>query len=210
MADKTYDIIIPHFPLVKDVKGNLCYGGDQHWFRTPFRRLAGCAPTSGANLAAFMRIGTEPDFVTEEGDPVWLMSHFQNLMDAMYEYLKPGFHGFPHSTIYQDHFLKFAADHGVKLTTTRRKGWPTEDEAFSFVKENIDGGIPVILLVLKHTAQEIEEDTWHWMTITGYSDVRREILLSNYGRRQWMRVDAVFMPGVENDVKLLTFTRKGE
>ncbi|MEE3421007.1 MAG: hypothetical protein VZR02_07910 [Lachnospiraceae bacterium] len=202
------EIILPHFPLIRKEEGHLFYGGDQHWYRNRFHRLAGCAPTSGANLAAFMRIGTEPDVVTPDGDPVWNMEHFLDLMDTMYRYLKPGMRGFPHSTIYQEKFLAYAADRGVTLSTTRRKGWPSEDEAFSFVKENIDEGRPVILLVLKHSVPEIEEDTWHWMTITGYSASRREIHLSNYGRRQWMRVDAVFMPGPENDVKLLTFERQ--
>lgn len=204
MAEENF---IAHFPRVRNSSGHLYYGGDQHWFRNRFRRLAGCAPTSGANLAAFMRIGTKPDMISPDGDPVWTMDHFLDLMDTMYQYLKPGMRGFPHSTIYQEKFLKFAADRGVALVTTRRKGWPNEDEPFSFVKDNIDRDTPVVLLVLKHSAPEIEENTWHWMTITGYSDVRREILLSNYGRKEWMRADVVFMPGQENDVKLLTFTR---
>ena len=49
----------------------------------------------------------------------------------------------------------------------------SEEEAVDFVKKHINQGLPVGMLILTHNAKEINDETWHWMCITGYDDVKR-------------------------------------
>lgn len=196
---------VKNFPEIEMPQHCLAYGGSQKWFRTPWARLAGCASVSAANLAAYYGIGAEPDTKLADGTPVYARHHYVQIQKDLYGYMTPGRNGFPDYEKYQEQFLRFAGDRGVALRTEALSGWSDGAEAFHFVRETVDAGAPLALLILGHTAKEIDDDTWHWMTVTGYDAAGARILISNYGKRQWMDAKVVFRPGEENEVTLIRF-----
>lgn len=196
---------IKNFPEVRNRSGQYAYGASQHWYQTKWRRLAGCGPTTGAEMAAFYRIGIRPDHVTHAGTPVYQFDDMRNLMNQMFQYMKPGSMGYPHSKEYVKAFEQFGQDHGVNVRARRVTSWKNSEEIFHWIRHSIRQDTPVVMLILQHSYQPIDDDTWHWMIITGYDKESREILISNYGHRQWMPADPVFEPKIGNVVKLISF-----
>jgi len=73
-----------------------------------------------------------------------------------------------------------------------------------------DEEYPIALLILFHQAQELKEDNWHWVTITGYVEdedntKRSQIILSNCGERQIVNTDILFKVSPKNIVRMVAF-----
>lgn len=158
-------------------------------------------------MAAFYRIGIRPDHITHEGTPVYQFEDFLNLMNRMFHYMKPGSMGYPHSKEYVKAFEEYARDNGVRIRSKRVTAWENSEEIFKKIRHDIRHNTPVVMLILQHTYKPIEDDTWHWMIITGYDRESREFMISNYGHRQWMPADPVLEPKIGNVVKLITFEK---
>ena len=61
------------------------------------------------------------------------------------------------------------------------------------------------LLVLRHTESSFEENTWHWMTITGYNTLRNTFEISNCGEKEEYDAERIFRPHPGNEVWLASF-----
>ncbi len=195
---------LEQFPRVRTESGTLSYGGSQDWYRTKWRRMAGCAATSAANLAAYYEVGVRPDWA-DGLSRGFTKEHYRQLMNTTFGCMKPGFMGFPWRDRYAKNFVCFAEERGMRFQASDLYGWTDTEEPFRFVKGAINDGNPVALLILTHRARELNDNTWHWMTITGYDTEKRTLLISNYGRREYLKADMVFEPG--NDVSLITFKK---
>ncbi|MDO4615528.1 MAG: hypothetical protein Q4B15_07850 [Lachnospiraceae bacterium] len=204
------------FPEIEREASRCGYGGSQYWFRNKWSRLAGCASVSATNLIAFHGFGTQPDSM--DGDiPVYEEEHYIELQNRMFGYMRPGMRGFPYIEVYEQKFLEYASTCGLQLNSEIYRGWKQAEDAFRYVQTAINENNPMAMLILTHRAAEIEEDTWHWMTITGYETAGEEaldgdrlgrVLISNYGKRQWMRASVLFEAVPGNDVKLILFRQK--
>jgi hypothetical protein len=196
------------FPLVRMKSGRLAYGGDQEWFGRWRQRLAGCAPVSGANLAAYYELGIRPDGGMSDGRRVYTFDSFLDKMNVLWGYMTPGFNGFPYMWKYIEKFRQFAADNGAQAESSNFNGWHSPGEAVSFVRGALEEGNPAVMLVLSHKAPEMKENTWHWMTVTGLDDERNRVIISNYGSRETYDADRLFEVDPHNDVNLTYFRIK--
>lgn len=194
------------FPLILDSSGSCSYGGNQKWYPSKWRRLAGCAAVSAANIAAYYEIGICQDIPGKDDHRIYSLDSFLGLMNRMITYMKPGLRGFPDRDKYEDRFIKYVTDCGSSVVTDRCMRWDNPDTARKFVRAHLTDGEPVALLILTHAEKALEEETWHWMTITGYDETNDKLLLSNYGRRQTMDAGLAFSVHRKNDVKLTAFS----
>ncbi len=208
------------FPEIERGSSRYGYGGSQYWFKNRWSRLAGCAAVSATNLIAFHGFGTQPDRM-DGTCPVYEEAHYIELQERMFGYMRPGMRGFPYIEVYEQKFLEYANTCGLTLDSEIYRGWKHSKEAFHFVQASIHENNPLAMLILTHRAAELEEDTWHWMTVTGYETANEEdaetgpdpmgrILISNYGKRQWMRASVLFEAAPGNDVKLIHFRQQAE
>ena len=198
------------FPLIENTSGTLFYGGSQKWYLNRWRRLAGCAAVSGANIAAFYSIGITPDKITKSGSRIFSQSSYLDLMNRMISYMRPGFRGFPDRDKFEKKFLEFASDSGTSLTAEHLKNWESADIPRDFIRKNLLLNNPLALLILTHKDREFDDETWHWMTVTGYGPETDDILISNYGRRQTMNAARLLAPVSGNTVMLTAFSRENE
>lgn len=196
------------FPLVKDENGELFYGGSQDWYARKFARLAGCGPTCAANLAACYGIGVGPDLGFYEGAPVYSKNHFLNLMNQTYQYVKPGLSGFPWRDRFQDNFLAYASDRHAFFDTDFLESWMDTDTPYEFVRREIDAGRPLAMLILGHTEATIDDETWHWMAVTGCEPGKKQLIISTFGKRKMLDAELVFAPHEKNDVHLISFRKR--
>ena len=200
---------LARFPYVLDRSGNYCYGGSQNFFEMKWRRRAGCGATAGAGISACLGIGIRPEG-EKDGRPVFSFARYLAHMNRMFGYMKPGLMGYPHWERFRDDFLSFAKDMGTSLRAECLTKWKSAGDAFCFAADAVDRGVPAALLVLTHRAPEMDENTWHWMTVTGYDRGAGTILISNYGRREILKAEMVFEPAAANRVRLVAFFREEE
>jgi hypothetical protein len=201
-----------NFPSISLEDKSKGYGGNQEWFHQNWKRQAGCGSTSGANLAAYyasidnrmieLYKGNRSNFSKRE---------YLQAMEEMFRYMKPGILGYPFIHKFSKQFVKFCEERGVRMEATILKKYHTTQEAFQFVKDSIDVGQPIALLVLFHRAKQLIQDNWHWMTITGYVEDTEQnitqIIRSNYGKREVVNSEVLFEVHSRNVVRMVCFQK---
>lgn len=200
-----------NFPMVYRKDTIVGYGGNQEWFSQNLKRKAGCGCTSGANLAAYYAANhPEMTGIYDGNRKKFDQEEFIQAMEEMYTYMKPGLIGYPYVKKFGRQFAKFCKEHGIEADAKFCHGFRSKEEAFTFVKESIDSGDPVALLILFHRAHALREDNWHWVTITGYTENEdnpdeAEIILSNCGERQTVNAHQLFEVHRKNTIRMVSF-----
>ena len=200
------DLTIKGFPGIILENGEAAYGGSQDWFSGKWMRLAGCGSVAAANLAAYYGIGTRPD-IRGQGRPVYSQAAYVELMGKMFSIMRPGMMGFPYAGRFRKRFAAYSAENGVCLKSKLLYSWDRADEAVSLVESSLRMQDPVALLLLKHREPAFDENTWHWMTITGYSPDTDRVMISNYGNKETMKASLLFEPADGNVARLISFHR---
>lgn len=192
--------MIKEVPFVTfQIDGKDYYGGSQEWYDNRFAQMAGCSAVLASNLFYYYTDHLNVSYPA-----------YRDTMDFWFEKNKPGLIGFPYFMKFTHNFLEEMAYRHVSLKVDMKKGVASVEEGWSFVKNAIDDGRPVGMLILTHTAKAIDEETWHWMCITGYDDVKKEVIISSVGERITMKAETLFKPHFRNVVKMLSFVNPEE
>lgn len=179
------------------IDGKDYYGGSQEWYDETFAKMSGCSAVLASNLYYYYRDQLDVDYET-----------YRKTMDFYFKKNKPGLIGFPYFMKFISNFLEENQELSLKIDYIRCLH--SEEEAVDFVKKHINQGLPVGMLILTHNAKEINDETWHWMCVTGYDDVKKEVIISSVGERITMKWDVVFAIAFRNVVKLLSFVDQQE
>ena len=201
---------LSYFPNVMLRDGTLAYGGSQKWFHLLWRRLSGCAAVSATNLAAYYEIGMQPDTADPRGrangNPVYTLALFRRRMNDMFrEHMTSGRMGFPDPNRYVSEFVRFAARFGVTVVPETQFDRERAADAYALIERRLAASDPVVLLILQHTAKELDDITWHWMTITGLDTETDTLIVSNYGKREMWPASVVFEKKEGNQTYLIAF-----
>ena len=198
MEETNIELAAGRFPLIEE-NGTVFYGGDQEWYHREWQRWAGCASVTGANIAAYYEAvltGTEARYTKTD---------YLVRMQEMYRYMTPGIHGFPDPEKFVARFIRYEADHGRYCEGGIFHGWTDWHQATGHICNSLQAGHPLALLVLRHTESSFEENTWHWMTITGYNILRNTFEISNCGENEEYDAEHIFRPHPGNEVWLASF-----
>jgi hypothetical protein len=200
-----------NFPMVYQGDTMVGYGGNQEWFSHDWKKKAGCGCTSGTNLAAYYASSRlEMAGIYDGNLKRFDRAEYVQAMEEMYTYMRPGLMGYPYVKKFGRQFAKFCREHGFEAEARFCHGFHSREEAMGFVKESIDGGDPVALLILFHRAHALKEDNWHWVTITGYREEEGnsgvpEVILSNCGERQTVNAHQLFEIHRNNTIRMVSF-----
>lgn len=163
------------------------YGGNQEWFLESFQRLAGCGSVTGSNIAAIYAMSNKnlhSLYKSVEEKKEKEFREYLGLMQTMYQYMKPGFMGYPLIGRFAKDFKRYALDRGVKLRSEQLFLPKTKRQALDFILPALKEENPVAFLILRHPAYELREDNWHWVTITGFDEEEEKLIWSNCGERE--------------------------
>lgn len=200
-----------NFPKANNNDNHISYGGDQGWFTRKWQRQAGCASTSGANLAVYYAMNFKEMRDLFSGDTQNIkQGDYLKTMETMFQYMKPGIIGFPYANKFAKRFTEFCSSKNISVEGKVLKKWNPTKEASDFITASIDNGHPVALLILFHRGNELKYDNWHWVTITGYTkdnDKLNQVILSNEGRRQLVSVDVLLEKHPRNIIRMVSFGR---
>ena len=180
--------------IIKDGKV-VGYGGNQEWFLGDFQRLAGCGSVTGSNIAAIYAINDKKFkalYQMEDAKKAAEYKNYLNLMETMYQYMKPGFMGYPLIGRFAKDFKRYAKDRGIDFVSEQMFLPKTKDEALNFILPSLKEDHPVAFLILRHPAYELREDNWHWVTITGFDEEKEQLIWSNCGEREEINWNMLF------------------
>jgi hypothetical protein len=143
------------------------YGGSQHWFHSKNHQLSGCGPVAAANITAYLALSFPDKYsnlypYTDKLNKSDFIEH----MTEIRKFVKPGAFGLTCVQQFVDNVLSFCETKNITLTPQILCEKATMDEAVKFISTALREKLPVAILVLKHPVKELEEYTWHWMTIT--------------------------------------------
>ncbi len=178
------------------------FGGDQHWYKAKWHSVSGCGPTVAATILAHLaenapacRALYKYDFPLQKAD-------FVKHMGEVREYVKPGIKGLTSKTYFACEIKRFARSRAVELNTNLINKNFNAKEAFQRIKNSVDKGFPVALLILKNPVKEIEEFTWHWMVIIGYKE-NMQIIMTTWGKIFDLDFDKVWNHSGKNSAGLV-------
>lgn len=154
-----------HFPIGN---GEVYYGCDQEWFRTPWQRMAGCGPTVAATQILYLTKAKAlplPHNVHSKADCV-------HLLESVWRHVTPGFKGVHLIEQLSDGVLAFVKKENVDLSAhlLQVPRSPEERPSLAAVADFITAGLladcPVAFLNLSNGKLH-NLDEWHWVTLVG-------------------------------------------
>lgn len=177
------------------------YGGSQRWFADPSMFIGGCGALTMCDLMIYMAVckGRRECVPFRNASPSGL--DYVRFGMAMKPYLRPRNRGIDSLQIFIDGAQRYLDDHKIKgLTMEPFSGFEEYSKAEQVLKEQIDRGMPVPMLMLNHTNPEFSFFEWHWFLIVGYEYRPAEgfyAKAATYGKAHWLRFDQFWDTGEE-------------
>ena len=195
---------LPHFYIGESL------GGQQKWYSriTDFAmNVGGCAAVSACDCAIYFAKyfglrGLYPFDLENISREDYL--RFGKIMEL---YLYPRWTGVDKLEIYLDGFGRFLQERGVDLKLSGWSGENNFDDTRKIICRQIDAGILIPCLNLKHKAAELQKYVWHWFILNGY-EVRGEnffVKAVSYGIGRWINFATLWETGYERKGGLILF-----
>lgn len=173
------------------IEGNLedyiYYGGNQEWFKTNWRRISGCGPTTASAIIMYENRKNNRDKSIK-----YTKSKFIDLMNDVWNFITP-IKGKGVNTIelFFEGFEKYIKEKQNKKikpifmkVAKKFEDRPKNKEVFKFLYEAIEKDYPIAFLNLDN-GQESKLHKWHWVTIVGilYDDLndKLEVTIADEG-----------------------------
>lgn len=181
-------------PLIYKDNDMIGYGGDQEWFLDSWARRAGCASVLASNMYAYYLHQSSYE-----------LSSFLKVMESMFHQMTPGYMGYPYLYKFARTFVKIMKEEDIDLKPVYQKKSKNYKHAMMFVKESIDDGHPISMLILHHHAKELEDDNWHWVCLSGYIPTEKgyDIIFSDCGQRRVIDSHILFDTSHKNVFKMV-------
>jgi hypothetical protein len=178
---------LEYFDLFDARGGKTVKGGDQDWYASWWRRMAGCGPTTAANVilyltnarAAAADTAADADGAGAAGKPapphteqIREKQEFVRLMDRVWKYVTPGRGGVNTTLKLRRGVAGYSDLGGLNLRTEaldvadKREERPSLERAIEFIRVGLERDLPVAFLNLDN-GLELQLEKWHWVTITG-------------------------------------------
>ncbi|MDR0569918.1 MAG: hypothetical protein LBG71_01665 [Clostridiales Family XIII bacterium] len=173
-----------YFETENPLDGGACPGHDQDWYRHWFRRLAGCGPTTAANILLYEMLAGSLGGGRGEPAPLGLREALEatfsvarpaslERLDRMWGFVTPSKRGGLNSTAkFCEGVRALAAAVGIKALAAALdvpkdspERPPVEDVA-AFIGEALGEDRPVAFLNLDNGAEK-QLEKWHWVTVIG-------------------------------------------
>lgn len=128
-------------------------------------------------------------------------------MNDMYHRMTPGMNGYPHAEQFATDFTAYAREHGALIQSQVTRDWTDINVPKKCLTASLEKKEPAALLVLFHKAAEMNEYTWHWMTVTEYDKERNMLTVSSCGNREVLDAEILLQPDKSNQVRIVTFCK---
>lgn len=174
-------------------KDRICYGYDQSWYKTSFKRTRGCGPTAAAMLLSYLNLheGKILPLKTEQ------LSEIIEVMEIVWTFVTPNWLLGLYSTnrfcqgmikLFQHYQVNWHCSNlGVPVKKKKR---PSMVQVVSFLEESFQNDCPVAFLNLQK-GQAYNMENWHWTLLVSinYDQQNKRYLATSYDQGRAITFD---------------------
>ena len=127
----------------------------------------------------------------------------------MKPYLRPRAHGIDTLDLWIDGYMQYLEDQGeTKLALRGMSGDCSLDEIEEAVRTEIDNGMPVPYLNLRHINPNMANYVWHWFWLAGYCEYEGTFMVKivTYGRYWWISLNELWDTGYKRKGGIILFS----
>lgn len=167
-----------------------CFGGNQDWFwYDPMMKLGGCAAATACDLSIYLAMYKNKKKLCPFEAGQLDKKQYISFSKIMKPYLRPRREGVNKLELYIDGFGQYLNDvceDGITLNGF--DGTAPVEEAAAVIKEQLDQGMPIPYLLLRHKDPLLKDFVWHWFLLVGYEEFEDTLMVktATYGEYQWM------------------------
>ena len=184
------------------------YGGSQNWMKSIMMRRGGCGAITACDCSIlFAQNHGIPGICPFDPARITRQSYVE-FCHQMEHYLWPRRHGIDRIEIFLEGYTKYLEDAGVRgITMTGLQGEEPCEAARAAVKAQIDAGVPVPMLLLRHKDRTFKNFNWHWFPLTGYEERAEGFFVKavTYSHFEWFDLAALWDNGHEKKGGLVLF-----
>ena len=194
-----------------------CYGGNQDWFTNIVMNVGGCGAATACDsciyLAKYKGMKKLYPFDLEQMDK----EAYKKFSQIMKPYIRPRVQGVKKPEWYIEGLAKYISDVNEKYGTDYQidmekfDGTGTAEEAEKIICEQIDKGLPVPYLMLRHLNVEKYKDfIWHWFLVVGYekNEQGMGIDVATYGEKVRLDLMELWKTGCEEKGGIVIYELK--
>jgi len=185
-------IELPYFNI-----GN-SFGGNQDWFRDPLMHLGGCAAATLCDTCIKMALYDNKTHLYPYDIQNLNKDEYIKFAMKMKPYLKPRMKGINTLKLFIDGAQEYLNDVGeMGLSMSGFQGEVNVEEASKQIISQINNGIPIPYLLLKHKNLNLKDFTWHWFLIVGYEEFEKEfyVKVATYSNFHWLSLQELWDTG---------------
>ena len=174
------------------------FGGNQDWFKDPMMKLGGCAAITACDFSLKMALHDNKTHLYPYDIQKLNKEEYIKFVMKMKPYLKPRMKGINTLKLFIDGIQEYFNDvDEVDLLMQEFHGDMKEEEAAVQIKTQIDNGIPIPYLLLKHKNHNFKDFAWHWFLVVGYEEFEKDfyIKVATYSNAHWLSLNELWETG---------------
>lgn len=176
------------------------YGGNQRWMMDPWMHVGGCAALTTCDAFIYFALHKgKTELCPYQADSL-TKKQYRKFCMSMKPYLQPRETGIKDIDTYMNGVRLYLEDIGFDgFALSGIRGAEPYERAESVVISQLDKGVPVPYLMLKHQDKKFDFFEWHWFLVTGY-DIREEgvyVKAATYGKAHWLPFAGLWNTGYE-------------
>ena len=180
---------LPYF----DIEG--AYGGWQAWFTDRWMKIGGCAAVTACDVCIYLQLYRGMQRLYPFAIQHLTQADYVRFGMQMKPYLRPRYSGVDRLDLYITGLGGYLYDHGVMLGLVPWEGEHSEAETRRVIRRQIDAGLPIPCLLLRHQDPALQDITWHWLTgYLCYEDMFF-VKVVTYGSWRWLNLHLLWQTG---------------
>ena len=193
------------------------FGGNQDWFTNIVMNVGGCGAATACDsciyLAKYKGMKKLYPFDLEQMDK----EAYKKFSQIMKQYILQRVQGVKKTEWYIEGLAKYISDVNEKYGTDYQidmekfDGTGTAEEAEKIICEQIDKGLPVPYLMLRHLNVEKYKDfIWHWFLVVGYEKNEQGMWIdvATYGEKVRLDLMELWKTGCEEKGGIVIYELK--
>lgn len=146
-------------------------GSNQEWFRNVVMYMGGCAAATACDSCIYLAKYKGLEQLYPGNVEEMTKEDYISFSMKMKPYLRPRIQGVKKLSMFLEGFDRYLEDCKVEtIETGGFSGNHTWREAAVFIREQINQGMPVPYLMLRHWNQDYKDFIWHWFLCYGYEE----------------------------------------
>ena len=190
------------------------FGGNQEWFTNLVMYMGGCGAATACDSCIYFALRYGKTELYPYDIQHLSKEDYIRFSQIMKPYIRPRVGGVRKLEWYVEGLEGYMKDTctrkmcEIPLKIDTFSGENNIEEAAAFVKEQIDSGLPVPCLLLKHKEEKFKDYIWHWFLLVGYEKTETDLLVktATYGEADWFSLKELWDTGYEEKGGLIKYT----